>query len=184
VPTLCDTVDLARFKRIVVVGGDGSGLLARLLRLAPEAEGVLFDRPAAIEHARATVDVTGIGARVRLVSGDYLEKVPPGGDLYVLMGVLHDCADEPAAWLLDSCYMAALPGSMLLAFEGVLADQPPLDPVGHLIDIDAMLTMHGRERTVAELEELLNGSGYELTRVDLLPQVRYRPFAMLQARRS
>jgi hypothetical protein len=183
-PVLREAVDLTAFRRIVAVGGDQGQLLLTLLRLAPQAEGVLFDRPAVIERARESIAQTGLANRIRLVGGDFLERVPPGGDLYVLKGVLHDFGDEAAAWLLDSCYMAAKPNSTLLAFEGVLPPGATPDPVGHLLDMNALVSLNGRERTRAEFEELFNTSGYELVRVLPLPAVDYRRFAMLEGRRS
>ena len=184
-PALRRAVDLERYQRIVVIGDSRGRLLSALLRLAPRAKGVLFDRPAPVaQHARAMIDAAGLSDRVTVVGGDFLQKVPPGGDLYILKGVLHDCDDDSASWLLDSCYMAALPGSTLVAFEGFLRNEPPHDPVVHLIDINSLLTVSGRERTIEEFEELFNNAGYELVSTEPLPEVTYRPFAMLQGRRS
>lgn len=183
-PALRRTVDLDMHRRIVAIGDSRGRLLSALLRLAPHAKGVLFDRPPVVDHARTMIDAMGLSDRVTVVGGDFLQKVPPGGDLYVLKGVLHDCDDDSASWLLDSCYMAALPGSTLVAFEGVLSNAPPHDPVARLIDINSLLTVSGRERTVDEFEELFNNGGYELVHAEPLSGVDYRPFVMLHGRRS
>lgn len=183
-PALRRTVDLDKHRRIVAIGDSRGRLLSALLRFAPHAKGVLFDRPPVADHARAMIDAVGLGDRISVVGGDFLQKVPPGGDLYVLKGVLHDCDDDSASWLLDSCYMAALPASTLVAFEGFLPNTPPHDPVAHLIDINSLLTVSGRERTIDEFEELFNNAGYELVRAEPLPGVDYRPFVMLRGRRS
>jgi hypothetical protein len=183
-PALRRTVDLERYQRIVVIGDSRGRLLSALLRLAPRAKGVLFDRPSVAQHARTMIDALGLSDRVTVVGGDFLQKVPPGGDLYILKGVLHDCDDDSASWLLDSCYMAALPGSTLVAFDGFLRNEPSHDPVAHLIDINSLLTVSGRERTIEEFEELFNNAGYELVSTNPLPEVTYRPFVMLHGRRS
>jgi hypothetical protein len=175
------TFDLTTYRRIVAVGGHQAWFLTSLLRLAPQAEGVLFDRARVIDDVRVTIEQHGLSDRISLATGDYLEKVPPGGDLYLLTGVLHDYDDESAGWLLDSCYMAAVPHSTLLAVEGV----PPTGsaaPVLSPIDIYALPA--GGERTVEEFEELFNDCGYELVRAIPIPAVEYPPLVMLEGRRS
>lgn len=183
-PAVREHVDLEHVQSIVAVGGDQGRFLAGLLEHAPDAHGVLFDRPHVVASARRALAALAVSDRLRCVSGDFLEKVPAGGDLYVLKGVLHDLDDESVCWLLDSCYMAALPGSTLLAVEGVLPDGTTLDPITQLIDINALVTVNGRERTVAEIEELFNGSGYVLESVTRLEPVGFRPIALVVGRRS
>lgn len=160
------TFDLTTYRRIVAVGGHQASFLTSLLRLAPQAEGVLFDCARVIDRLREPIAEHGMSGRISLATGDYLEKVPPGGDLYLLTGVLRDHDDESARWLLDSCYMAAVPHSTLLAVE----DLPPAGS--------------GRERTVQEFEELFNDSGYELVRAIPISAVEHRPLVILEGRRS
>ncbi|GAA1028665.1 hypothetical protein GCM10009557_14500 [Virgisporangium ochraceum] len=183
-PALQRDSALESCRRIVAIG-DGQGrLLLALLRLAPGATGVIFDRPPVVDHARTVINALGLADRVTVVGGDFLQRVPPGGDLYVIKGVLHDCDDDSASWLLDSCYMAALPHSTLIAFEGFLPSGAAHDPVARLIDINSLLTVNGRERTIEEFEELFANAGYELTGAEPLPAVDFRPFVMLRGHRA
>ncbi|MGH3866950.1 MAG: methyltransferase [Pseudonocardiaceae bacterium] len=92
--------DATRFSRIVDVGGSQGVLLAGLLAAAPQATGVLFDRPEVIAEARPVITARGLAKRVELVGGDFFTEVPPGGDLYVLKSVLHDWDDAHALRIL------------------------------------------------------------------------------------
>jgi hypothetical protein len=183
VPAIRDHVELESVRRIVQVGGGVGTLLAQLLRAAPNAHGVLFDRPFVVERARRMSD-HDVADRIDFVKGDFLERVPPGGDLYVLKGVLHDLDDESASWLLDSCYMAAAPGSTLLAIEGLLPGRASADVVERLIDINALVTVNGRERTIDEVEDLFNDAGYTLADTVPLEHVTFRSVYLLLGRRG
>jgi hypothetical protein len=183
-PALQRDSALESCRRIVAIGDGQCRLLPALLRLAPGATGVIFDRPPVVDHARTVINALGLADRVTVVGGDFLQRVPPGGDLYVIKGVLHDCDDDSASWLLDSCYMAALPHSTLIAFEGFLPSGAAHDPVARLIDINSLLTVNGRERTIEEFEELFANAGYELTGAEPLPAVDFRPFVMLRGHRA
>ena len=182
-PAVREHVDLAGIRCVVQVGGGFGTFLAELLRHAPKARGVLFDRPRVVERARR-MSAGDVAGRIRFAEGDFLERVPPSGDLYVLKGLLHDLDDESASLLLDSCYMAAAPGSTLLAIEGVLSDGAFGDPVSRLLDINALVTVNGRERTIDEVEDLFNGAGYTLEKVVPLEQVTFRSICLLIGRRS
>jgi hypothetical protein len=183
VPAVRDHVDLASVRCIVSIGGGTGRLLASLLRLAPAARGVLFDRPHIAATSRRDLASLGMAERIQAVGGDFLEKVPEGGDLYVLKGVLHDLDDDSACWLLDSCYMAAAPRSRLLAIEPVIADGIEPDPVTQLFDINALVTA-GRERRIVEVEELFNSSGYLLEAAVPLAAMGIKQAALLVGRRS
>lgn len=183
VPAIRDHVDLASVRCIVSIGGGTGRLLSSLLRLAPAARGILFDRPHIAATSQRDLASLGMAERIQAVGGDFLEKVPEGGDLYVLKGVLHDLDDDSACWLLDSCYMAAAPRSRLLAIGPVIPEGIQPDPITHLLDINALVTA-GRERRIVEVEELLNSSGYLLEAAVPLAAMGIKQAALLVGRRS
>lgn len=157
--------DASRFTRIVDVGGSEGVLLAGLLDAAPQATGILFDRPEVIDRARQTITNRGLAERVELIAGDFFTDIPADGDLYLLKAVLHDWDDEHATRILTNCHRAARPGSTLLIVEGVLPEDPEHNPAPELRIIDLMMLVMegGKERTRTEYETLLNTAGYQLT---------------------
>ncbi|MFE0155590.1 methyltransferase [Nonomuraea sp. NPDC059007] len=146
--------DFSRFVTIADIGGSPGTLLARALRAAPKARGILLDLPGAIIHARELMEST---ERVEFVSGDFLDTVPADCDLYLLKHILLDLDDDRAARLLENCYKAAAPGSSLLVVDWVMTSEPSFV---HAMDVECMVLSGGRVRTTDELIALLADAGY------------------------
>jgi hypothetical protein len=155
--------DASRFRRIVDVGGSQGVLLAGLLASSPEARGVLFDRDDVIAEARHVVESGPLRDRIEMVAGDFFANVPEGGDLYVLKSILHDWPDERCAAILANVHRAAAPHSRLLVVETILPDEPQPSPVAFM-DLNMLVMLNGRERTVSEYTALLRDAGYEVER--------------------
>ena len=154
--------DATRFRRIVDVGGSQGSLLAGLLDAAPSATGILFDRPEVTDGAHASL--ARLAGRVDVIGGDFLEEVPPGGDLYVLKSVLHDWDDQRALQILRNIYKAARPGTSLAIIEGPLPSSPSPSWM-HLMNLLTLVELNGRERTTEDYARLLGQAGYRLDRV-------------------
>lgn len=150
--------DFTPFRTIVDVGGGHGFLLSAILRAAPHAGGVLFDLP------QVTAGASNLPDRCRVESGSFFEKVPAGGDLYVLKHIIHDWNDTSATRILKCVRAAIAPGGKLLLVELVV---PPGFPphFAHLLDLEMMVICDGKERTEVEYAELLTGAGFRLTRV-------------------
>jgi hypothetical protein len=178
---VADRYDATRFARIVDVGGSQGTLLAGLLEAAPQATGVLFDRPEVIDEARSMIAARGLAERVELVGGDFFTEVPPGGDLYVLKSVLHNWDDAHALRILANCHQAARPGSTLLVVEGVVPTAPEPSPL-HMVNLLMLVQLGGRERTREQHQVLLEAAGYRLDRV-IPPHGKYSWWSLLEAYR-
>lgn len=151
--------------RIVVdVGGGEGAVLARILRRAPKATGIVFDLPAVVEEAASRVSRYGLGERLAFEGGDFFQSVP-SGDTYVLSRILHDWNDVDATRILRRVVDAAKPGARVVVFERVLR------PEGSWLDAAADLLMlavtpGGRERTESEFRALFNEAGLHFDRVN------------------
>ncbi|WP_162907675.1 methyltransferase [Allorhizocola rhizosphaerae] len=145
---LPSTVDLSWARSIVDVGGGDGSLLLRLLR--DGQTGVLVELPSAIAAAR--VKLEPLGERVEFVEGSFFDGVPEGRDVYILSRVLHNWSDDNAGRILR-LVRAAMPAHgrlvVLEAFAG-----------GGLVDLLMLVTLEGRDRTVAEYRELLTANGF------------------------
>lgn len=174
--------DATRFARIVDIGGSQGALLAGLLETAPQATGVLFDRPEVIDEARLMITTRGLATRVELIGGDFFTEIPAGGDLYVLKSVLHDWDDAHCLRILTNCHRAARPGSTLLVVEGLVPTEPQPSPL-HLVNLLMLIQLGGRERTREQHQALLEAAGYRLERVIPPRPGAYSWCGMLEARR-
>jgi hypothetical protein len=155
--TGCGTVtDLA--------GGSGL-LLSTVLRAAPDARGVLFDRPHMLREAAKHLTAT-VPGRFDLVEGDLFESVPAGADAYLLCRVLQDWDDESCVALLTNVRKSMVDSSArLLVVERVIPDGPGgrlLLP--ELFDLHLLVMAGGRERTLAGYRRLLDAAGLRLAR--------------------
>ena len=156
-PAVAAAYDFAPYSTIVDVGGGRGHLLKLILERAPNAKGVLFERPHVIEDTQPA-------QRLELVGGDFFVDALPAGDLYLLMDLLHDWDDADAARILAAVRRAAQPRSRLLIIE-TLVPETAGPHFGKTLDIIMLAVTGGRERTEAQHAALLTAFGFELTRV-------------------
>ena len=97
--------------------------------------------------------------------GDFFKAVPAGGDLYLLVSILHDWDDERCLAILKNCRLAMSNQARLLIAEMVIP--AGTDPAfAKVFDLTMLvLTSGGRERTEAEFQKLLVEAGFHLARV-------------------
>lgn len=156
--------DFGNPRRVVDVGGSHGIFLAALLHRHPEASGVLFDLPHVIADADGFLAKAGVAARVEKAAGSFLDSVPAGGDLYILKHILHDWDDATCRRILENCRRAMAPGAKIAIVEmviGNLGDPPGPAP---FLDLNMMVLLPGRERTLAEFAALLESAGLKLDR--------------------
>ena len=91
-------------------------------------------------------------------SGSFFEAVPEGGDAYLLKAIVHDWEDEEAVEILRACRRAIRSDGMLLVVERVL-DPPNEGAEAKFSDLNMLVGPGGRERTLTELEQLLEDAG-------------------------
>ena len=150
--------DFSRFENIADIGGGRGHLLRAVLDAVPAARGILFDLPTVIDSLEIGRD------RLSPRAGDFFVDPLPEADLYILMEVIHDWADAEAAAILSAVRRAASPDSRVLIIEGVVPEGLP-DPRVHTLDVIMLAVTGGRERSAAELNELLEGAGFRPERV-------------------
>ncbi len=156
--------DFSAVKTIVDVGGATGHLLATLLSHAPGARGILYDLPHVVRDAPALLQSRGLTDRVTIEGGSFFERVPVGGDAYLLSHVIHDWSEAQCLTILGHCRRAMHPDSRLLLIEMVLPPGNAPHP-GKLLDIMMLVGPGGQERTEQEYGNLLAKAGFRLTHV-------------------
>jgi hypothetical protein len=147
-----------------VAGGQGL-LLATILQAHPAMRGVLFDQPMVIAGAQATLETAGVAERCEVVSGDFFDTIPAGGDAYILRQILHDWDDARAAKILENCRRAMGAAGKVLVIEGVIVpDYRKALPVLQL-DLELLVNYGGRQRAEAEYAALFAAAGFRLSAV-------------------
>ena len=156
VPAVVAAFDFSPYRVVADIGGGRGHLLQAVLDANPDATGVLFELPHAIDDA---ADVAT--HRLRLVAGDFFEDELPAADAYVLMEVLHDWSDERATRILQAIRRAASPGAKLVVVETLVAEDATPDH-GKVLDIIMLSVTGGRERTESQYAELLDANGFRI----------------------
>jgi hypothetical protein len=153
--------DWSGAETVVDVGGGNGSLLRALLSAQPHLRGVLFDQPHVVAAATP-------GERCTAVGGSFFEAVPEG-DVHVQMQILHDWNDEDATRILRVC-RAAVPGHGRLRIVDLVVPDEISDEPSTLIDLQMLVLLGGRERTLTQWRDLLAAGGFELAGVTTGPR--------------
>jgi len=163
-PAVAAAYDFSNCKTIVDVGGATGNLLCAILEKYPKSQGILYDLPHVVRDAPALIAKRGLTDRTKIESGSFFDRIPTGGDAYLLSHIIHDWSEEQCLTILGNCRKAMGPNSRLLLVEMVLPPGNAPHP-GKLLDMMMLVGPGGQERTEQEYSELLAKAGLHLTRV-------------------
>ncbi|WP_158566691.1 methyltransferase [Actinomadura craniellae] len=155
--------DFREVSTIADVGGGAGAVVTELLRAHPHLTAILQDLPDAAAAARTGLAAAGMADRCSIVTGSFLESVPPGADVYLLCRVLADWNDADAQAILANCRRAMNPRARLIVAGGLASDA---DPAGrNMLDLHLLVLTGGRERTAGETAALLEAAGFAVSEV-------------------
>jgi hypothetical protein len=139
-------------------------MLAAVLSRHPSVRGVLFDLPHVVRDAPALLKSRGVDDRVTIETGSFFERVPAGGDAYLLSHIIHDWSEDLCLQILGNCRRAMGPDGRLLIVETVLPEGD-VPHQGKLQDLVMLVFPGGQERSEAEYATLLAKADFRLRRV-------------------
>lgn len=164
---LCAALDWSSVGLVVDVGGSQGLLVATLLSRIEHLRGVVADRGEVVASPASAV--LELGSRIQLTSADFFVEVPAGGDVYVLSRILHDWADSEAIEILRCCRAAMGPDTRLCLLEQIAPESSDLsmDEMFDLAvkDLNMLVLVGGRERTLPEYVTLLDAADLEFAAV-------------------
>jgi hypothetical protein len=163
-PTVAEAYDFSGIETVVDVGGATGNMLSAVLSRHAHLRGVLYDLPHVVRDAPALLRARGVDARVAIEPGSFFDRVPSGGDAYLLSHVIHDWSEEQCLTILGHCRAAMRPDGRLLIVETVLPEGNAPHQ-GKLQDLVMLVFPGGQERTEAEYAALLAKAGFRLRRV-------------------
>lgn len=156
--------DYSGIGTLVDVGGGEGSLIAGVLKANPSMHGIVADLPDVLDKTRSLLAVEGLAERCEAIETDFFQSVPPGGDAYIMRKVIHDWDDEKSTVILKNCRAQMGGNARVLVVETVVPSGNE-GALPKLNDTEMMIYLGGRERTEQEYRALLNGSGFELTRI-------------------
>ncbi|WP_433331027.1 methyltransferase [Spirillospora sp. CA-294931] len=160
-PQLATEYDWSGVRTVVDVGGGLGVQLAEVLRAHPHLRGILVDLPPTASAAERVLAEAGVAERAEVRPGSFFDELPAGADVYLVSRVLTDWDDEKAAKILERCARAVAPGGQVLILE--VLPSPERDRLRSSFDLQMLLLIGGRERTVADFGELAARAGLALT---------------------
>ncbi|WP_326807031.1 acetylserotonin O-methyltransferase [Streptomyces sp. NBC_01775] len=182
-PYIVAGYDFSPYGTLVDVGGGDGTLLAAILRETPGQRGVVLETPAMAGQAREQLAGAGLAGRTEVVEGDFFDKVPEGGDGYLLKSVLHNWDDERAVALLRTCREAVGEADRLLVLEPVLpvTARESVCVETAFSDVNMLvLTAGGFERTEEEMRRVFEAAGFELAGISA--QIEASDFRVVEGR--
>ncbi len=151
-----------------IAGGVGA-VLGAVLRRRPDARGILVEAPLVLPEAATYLGSLGVAERVEFRRGDLFGDLQATADVYLLKWILHDWDDAACVGLLRNVAATMPIGSKLVVIEGVQERSRPhvrFSP----IDLQMLVvTEGGRERSIAEIQRLMNEAGLSPTTVHRTP---------------
>jgi O-methyltransferase domain len=159
---VAQVVDTSTAKVAVDIGGASGTLVHSLLMANSQLHGIVLDLPDVVPSATAAAAAIGLAERSRALAGDFFTHVPQG-DIYLLKHILCDWDDAEAVRILQGCRDAIRPGGRVVVIENLLGEigEPGIAP---LIDLNMMVLLTGRERTLAEFCGLLKDAGLRFSK--------------------
>ncbi|MEV7238906.1 methyltransferase [Streptomyces sp. NPDC051020] len=157
-------VDTEQATTVADIGAGGGQLLARLLRARDGLQGLWFDLEEPLTAAQAHLQQAGVADRCTFAVGSFFETLPNGADLYTFASVLHDWPDHVVGDILRRCREVIPPAGRLVILEQLL-DGAPTTVYGQ--DVNVMVMLGGRERSVEDFRKICLSSGFEVSRVRL-----------------
>ena len=152
---------------VVDLGGGVGDFLAVLLRLHPEARGILIDTPEALAGAPAILARHQVSARCELVEGDIYAGIPAGHDTYLVKNIIHGHPDAELLGTLRLWREALEPGAKLVVIDILVVEH---NPSTAYLDLQLLVESRGgRLRTIGEIQALLEAAGLRVEAVNPTP---------------
>ncbi len=162
-PQVAELYDWSAVTDVVDVGGGSGGLLAELLGRHPQLRGVLVDLPNAPAVTQELFAERGLSDRTEIVTGTFFDPLPAGHDVYTIARAITDWPDKESIQILARMAEAAGERGRVLIIE-VLPTEPQV-PYSTSFDLEMLVTVGGRERTLADFDAIAADAGLVSTRV-------------------
>ena len=163
--------DFGKYGTALDIGGGNGTMLGAILNAHPSLKGIVFYSAEGSAQTAQRLAALGVGDRATVKAGNFFEAIPAGADLYLIKSVLHDWGNERAETILRRCREVISADGRLLIVDFVLPptvdEQTPL--TFYLSDLNLMVNTGGRERTLADFQQLLGRAGFEVTETAPLP---------------
>lgn len=163
---LLEAYPFSKFDLIVDIGGGNGQILSKILKENQNSKGILFDQPATIERVKEDIKLYGLDERCELAAGNMFDKVPSGGNLYLISKVLNDWEDDEVVCILKNIREAMTDESRLIIIETIDKDNN-YSPEDIFRDLLFLTLSAGKIRNENEFRKLISSAGLEVIDIKL-----------------
>lgn len=115
---LAAAYDFGRHRSLLDVGGGTGSFLVEVMGRYDALRGTLYELPGTAAVARQRLAGTGVGARIQIVEGDFLnDAIPSGHDAVLLANIVHGLSPSRNGELLLKLRQRVEPGARLLLVD-------------------------------------------------------------------
>ncbi|CAM0140559.1 hypothetical protein VKS41_006578 [Umbelopsis sp. WA50703] len=169
-PQILDMVPLEWVKGVLDIGGGTGRLSSWICDTHPQcSRAIVLDLPNIVELATELKIVAPVNEKVEHQKGDFKQAIPKlenGINAVVLSRILHDWNDETCLDLLQRIHQTLVPSAIqpagVIICDMLFDDNAKIAPVEtNLQDCNMLVQTGGRERSVDEMKQLLEKSGFQ-----------------------
>jgi SAM-dependent methyltransferase len=159
---IVNAFDFSQFERLIDVGGGSGALAIAAATKWPNLECLVLELPAVCDIAQEHIQQYPVSDRVKVQPGDFFAKetIPINADIIVLGWVLRDWPAYESQLILKNCYHALKPRGVILVCEKLLDENRTGPLQTTLMDLQALVSTGGQERTWKEYESWMESAGF------------------------
>jgi cyclopropane fatty-acyl-phospholipid synthase-like methyltransferase len=167
---IVDAFDFSPFNTLLEVGGTSGALVIAALKKHPKLKGIVFEQPAVCAIADDYLKQYGVDDRAKTHPGDFFQRgsLPLEADVITLGWILHDWPEEQCKTILQHCFEVLQPGGTIVVCEKLLNESGTGPLLTTLMDLHALVSTGGQERSAAVYQQWLEEAGFTGTDVRLL----------------
>jgi len=120
--------------------------------------------PQVAKLAAKNIQEKNLEKRLKSIDCDFFKEIPKGSDIYLFSNILHDWPDEKCETILTNCRKVLKSIGEILVIESIVPEGN-IFSISKLLDLEVLLMGGGKERTENEYRDLLEQSGFRVSRI-------------------
>ncbi|PCH93660.1 MAG: methyltransferase [Bacteroidetes bacterium] len=156
--------DFSAYTTLCDVGGAGGFLSAQVAMNNDNMSCTSFDLPPVGPIAQENISNMGLGERVMIQSGSFLEEDLPKADVITMGNILHDWGTNDKKMLIKKAYDALPEGGALVVIENIIDDNRSENAFGLMMSLNMLIeTAEGYDFSAADFNEWATEIGFSST---------------------
>ncbi len=162
--TFSKTFDFKNYNTLCDIGGAGAYLAAQVAINNKHMNCISFDLPPVEPVAKENIKMMGLGDRVSIKSGDFLNEDLPQADVITMGNILHDWGLDDKKMLIKKAYEALPQGGAFVVIENIIDDNRCENAFGLMMSLNMNIeTSEGFDFSASDFNSWVNQCGFTKT---------------------